>query len=33
MVLVLGVTSLEQFVRAVEDWADREASGTDPLSD
>jgi chemotaxis protein CheC len=33
MVLVLGVTSLEQFVRAVEDWADRAASGIDPLSD
>lgn len=29
MVLVLGVTSLEQFVRAVEDWAERAASGAD----
>jgi chemotaxis protein CheC len=33
MVLVLGVTSLEQFVQAVEDWAEREASGVDPLAD
>jgi hypothetical protein len=33
MVLVLGVTSLEQFVRAVDDWAERAAAGDDPLSD
>ena len=31
MVLVLGVTSLEQFVRAVEGWADRAATGEDGL--
>jgi len=31
MVLVLGVTSLEQFIRAVEDWAERAAAGTDSL--
>ena len=30
MVLVLGVTSLEQFVRAVEGWAERAATGDDP---
>lgn len=29
MVLVLGVTSLEQFVRAVDDWAERATSGAD----
>lgn len=29
MVLVLGVTSLEQFVRAVEGWAERAATGDD----
>jgi chemotaxis protein CheC len=29
MVLVLGVTSLEQFVQAVEDWAERATSGGD----
>ena len=28
LVLVLGVTSLERFVRAVEEWADRSAAGT-----
>jgi len=28
LVLVLGVTSLEQFVRAVEQWADRSVSGS-----
>jgi len=33
MVLVLGVTSLEQFVLAVEDWAERAATGDDPVSD
>jgi chemotaxis protein CheC len=33
MVLVLGVTSLEQFVRAVEDWADRATAGGDPFAD
>jgi chemotaxis protein CheC len=33
MVLVLGVTSLEQFIQAVEDWAERAAAGDDPLSD
>ena len=33
MVLVLGVTSLEQFLQAVEDWAERAATGDDPLSD
>ena len=33
MVLVLGVTSLEQFVQAVEDWAERAATGADPLSE
>lgn len=32
MVLVLGVTSLEEFVRAVEDWAERAATGADPLA-
>ena len=33
MVLVLGVTSLEQFVRAVEDWAERAATGADGSPD
>ena len=33
MVLVLGVTSLEQFVLAVEDWAERAATGNDSRSD
>jgi chemotaxis protein CheC len=33
MVLVLGVTSLEQFVQAVDDWAERAADGDDPLLD
>ena len=33
MVLVLGVTSLEQFVGAVEDWAERAASGVDGPAD
>jgi hypothetical protein len=27
LVLVLGVTSLEAFIRAVEEWADRSATG------
>jgi chemotaxis protein CheC len=33
MVLVLGVTSLEQFVRAVEDWAERATAGGDLPAD
>lgn len=33
LVLVLGVTSLEQFVRAVEDWAERAATGADSPAD
>lgn len=33
MVLVLGVTSLEQFVRAVEDWAERATTGRDGRPD
>jgi chemotaxis protein CheC len=33
LVLVLGVTSLEQFVRAVEEWAERAATGADSLTD
>jgi chemotaxis protein CheC len=33
MVLVLGVTSLEQFVRAVEGWAEQAATGDDPFAD
>ena len=33
MVLVLGVTSLEQFVHAVEDWAERATAGIEPSAD
>jgi chemotaxis protein CheC len=33
MVLVLGVTSLDMFVRAIEDWAERAGTGSESAGD